>query len=223
MITWQTYAKKLPHVTVLTDVASYADAFDAINEARARTTRWEPSPTDYEVLGKMTVTRADGTAGEEDFIVARQPTTPVRSANTMRLAIAMMQFELWEAAKHFARFAGPEIAATAMLPSGGALLSRKLRPTDDEVADVAQFLITPHCNPKMKADYGEPNPAVFRFLEKHVEPPASKVVRRVLVEMRRRLGVVRDEAAEIRHKSGGKPQMTRFDKWFGRIDRMIGT
>jgi hypothetical protein len=42
-----------------------------------------------------------------------------------------------------------------------------------------------------------------------------------LLEARRRLAVVKTQAVQIRHKSGGNSQTARFDKWDARLARLI--
>jgi len=222
MTPWRELHRQLPQFTYVADIAAYADVFDAIDDARDRGRGYAPGPDECERLGRMRVTEQDGSERIEDFVVYRMPVTQVRTPNIVRLCIGLLQDSVWRNAERWHLRVDPPPDSDVLLPDVSTLLSRKIQPAPSEVADVARFLLLP--SPGLfpnEESYGEPFAPVFRFLEKHVASPAREPVRAALLEARCRLAVVRAQAIQIRHKSGGKPQTSRFDKWDARLARLL--
>jgi hypothetical protein len=222
MTPWRDLYRQLLQFTYVADVEAYADVFDAIDEARGRGRGYVPGPDERERLGQVHAAGEDAKEHVVDFVASAMPVTQVRIANAVRLCVGLLQDSVWRDAERWHLRAAQQPDPDVLLPDASALLGRKLRPTPGEVADVARFLLipSPGFSPNQES-YGEPFAAGFRFTERHVAPPAGEPVRAALVEARRRLAVAKARATEARHKSGGKPQTSRFDQWDARLARLL--
>lgn len=219
---WRDLWQQYPHATLLSDVRAYADVFDAIEEAKARGRDWEPSPTDFECLGKVTATAADGSQTLEDLIVCRVPVVQVRVPSTVRLCLGLLQYNFWQLAETWnEKNFGAASARSMMLPDPDALLRRRLQPTITEAVDLAAFLITPH--PEIgRTSFGEANARVLGLLERTFEPPVPAPLAMPLREAERRVQMAQEEYRRTRRSHGGKVQTKRFEQWGARIERLLG-
>ena len=220
MVPWREMHKRFPHVTLLPDCERYADVFDAIEEARTRARTWEPSPTDYDVLGTVRVRERGGDEEQlQDFVVVRVPVVPVRTANTVRLCVALLQYDLWRTGL---LWAGDACTSNeACLPCVKTLLGRKLRPTAEEGADLARFLSPPGPDAS-RVNFGEPLAPLLRLLEGAFPPPAPPPLHGPLEEARLRIAVARDAHLARQRSYGGRGTRKRFDQWIARIDQLLG-
>jgi hypothetical protein len=207
---WRKLARRFPQHTLVRDPAAYADVFAAIDEAAERARRVEPSPDEMEV---MAVVRRDGDeeGPGEPLYMWRVPVVPVRCANTVRLCIGLLQYYRWPVVR---------TAEGGCLPHVDTLLRRSLRPTPDEAVDLASFLVVPTY--RGREDYLGPSAPILKLIEDNFRPPIPEPLADVLREAKRRLTVVRDNYVSDTRRWRGRPQTKRFDKWFRRLDRLLG-
>lgn len=218
MVPWRQVQRRYPHVTLLSDRGAYADVFDAIEEARGRAGKWEPSPTEHTTLAELTGSDDPILAG---FSLCQVPVVPVKVPNTVRLCVGLLQYGLWQEAVDRNEGWPSGRRVEALLPDVGVLLGRKLRPTAEEGADLARFLCVPE--PKVgEGGYREPLSPLLRMLEKCFEPPAPAPMRAPLEEAKRRVRVACDQFMAFQRFSKGRGTTKRYDQWVARIDRLLG-
>lgn len=171
---WRARRDRFPSYTLLPDIDRYADVFDAIADALRRGAGYEPGAADVTTLGAMV--GADGDSPLHGLRVVRTPVTPVRIASTTRLVVALYQRHLWGMADTFAGSAGRAGGNPVLLPDAATLLKRKQIPTDEELTDLARFLLAPPL--PGQSERGGPDAPILAFLERHPLPAAARAVLR---------------------------------------------
>ena len=209
---WRELASRLPERTIVRDPSSYADVFAAIDEALTRAATWEASPTDFESLGKVKQRDEFGEEELVDFVVCRVPAVPVRVPSSVRLCVALLQFQQWDV---------PQPLEGACLPHVGKILRRKLRPTLSEAVDLAGLMIT-RIHHAQHESYTEPLAEILNLIERNFDPPVPEPLAVVLREARRRVAVCRENYVTALRAWRGRPQTKRFDKWDQRLARLLG-